>query len=179
MSPAFIKGVKKELPNAKITFDKFLKEQLEKLDTDYLDIVLLHAKDSSDWNVTHRGAMDALNDAKAKGIVKAVGISSHKLKGIETAATEPWVDVILAPINYAGARMDASKESFVQVLSQAHESGKGIYAMKTLGCGELASDPEKGIKYILGLDCIDAMTMGHTEDDQLEQNVQVIERIAG
>ena len=51
--------------------------------------------------------------------------------------------------------------------------------MKPLGCGDLASDPEKAIKYILGLDFIRAMSIGHTEDAQLIQNVEIIERLSG
>jgi len=151
---------------------RFLKE----LDTDYLDIVLLHGKSSRDWNVKYRPAMNVLSEAKEKGLVKAVGISSHSLDALKVAATEPWVDVILVRINYADIRMDASKEQVIPVLQKAHAHGKGIYAMKVLGCGPLTSDPEKAIGYVLDLDCIHAMTIGHTKDAQLERNVAIIER---
>lgn len=154
---------------------RFLKE----LDTEYLDIVLLHGKSSHDWNVGCRGAMDGLSEAKEKGLVKAVGISSHSLDALKIAAAEPWVDVILVRSNYADTRMDASKEQVIPVLREAHARGKDIYAMKILGCGSLASDPEKAIRYTMDLDCIHAMTIGHTEDAQLEQNVAIIERLSG
>ncbi len=155
--------------------ERFLRE----LDTDYLDIVLLHGKDSSDWNTEYSGAMDALNDAKEKGLVKAVGISSHRLDGIRTAASEPWLDVMLVTLNYGDIHMRAPKEEVVPVLREAHAHGKGIYAMKVLGRGPLTSDPEKAIKYILDLDCVHAMTFGHTEDTQLIQNIEIIERLSG
>jgi aryl-alcohol dehydrogenase-like predicted oxidoreductase len=155
--------------------ERFLKE----LDTDYLDIVLLHGKDSSDWNTGYRGAMDALHDAKARGLVRAVGISSHRLDGIQTAAAEPWLDVMLVTLNHASMRMSAPQEEVVPVLQEAHARGKGIYAMKVLGCGRLTSDPEKAIKYILGLGCVHAMTIGHTQNTQLSQNVEIIERLDG
>jgi aryl-alcohol dehydrogenase-like predicted oxidoreductase len=152
---------------------------LRELDTDYLDIVLMHGKDSSDWNTEYRGAMDALNDAKEKNLVRAVGISSHRLDGIKTAASEPWVDVMLVTLNYASIHMSAPQEEVVPVLQEAHARGKGIYAMKVLGRGPLTSDPEKAIGYILDLDCVNAMTIGHTEDTQLKQNVEIIERLSG
>jgi len=155
--------------------ERFLRE----LDTDYLDIVLLHGKDSSDWNTEYRGAMDALNDAKERDLVRAVGVSSHRLDGIKTAAAEPWLDVMLVTLNYASVRMSAPQEEVVPVLREAHARGKGIYAMKVLGCGPLTSDPEKAIRYILELDCVHAMTIGHTEDTQLSQNVGIIERLGG
>jgi aryl-alcohol dehydrogenase-like predicted oxidoreductase len=152
---------------------------LEELGTSYLDIVLLHGQDASDWNVHCRGAMDALDEAKERGLVRAVGISSHRLDGIQTAAAEPWLDVMLVTLNYAGARMGTPQDEVVPVLREAHARGKGIYAMKVLGCGRLASDPEKAIRYILDLGCVDAMTIGHTEDTQLSQNVEIIDRLAG
>ena len=152
---------------------------LEELDTDYLDSVLLHGKSTGDWNIRCRGAMDALSEAKDKGLVKAVGFSCHSLAALKVASSEPWVDVILVRSNYADTRMDASKERVIPVLREAHARGKGIYAMKVLGCGPLASDPEKAIRYTMGLDCIHAMTIGHTDNAQLEQNVAIIERLSG
>jgi predicted aldo/keto reductase-like oxidoreductase len=150
---------------------------LEELNTDYLDIVLLHGKDSSDWNTEYRGAMDALNDAKERKLVRAVGISSHKLDGAKTAAVEPWLDVMLVTLNYASVRMSAPQEEVVPFLREAHSRGKGVYAMKVLGRGPLTSDPEKAIRYILDLDCVHAMTIGHIENTQLSQNVEIIERL--
>jgi predicted aldo/keto reductase-like oxidoreductase len=152
---------------------------LYELGTDYLDIVLLHGKHSDDWNIKYRPAMNMLSELKDKGLVKAVGISCHSLDALKVAATEPWVDVILARVNYADIRMDASTDQVLPVLQTAYNNGKGIYAMKVLGCGPLASDPEKAIRYILNLDYIHAMTIGHTEDVQLEQNVAIIERLSG
>lgn len=159
------------------TCSKAVERFLKELDTDYLDIVLLHGKDSSDWNTRCRGAMDALNDAKERGLVRAVGISSHRLDGIQTAAAEPWLDVMLVTLNYASVRMSTAQEEVVPVLRKACACGKGIYAMKVLGCGRLTSDPEKAIKYILSLGCVHAMTIGHTENTQLSRNVEIIERL--
>ena len=152
---------------------------LQELGTDYLDIVLLHGRRSGDWNVKYQPAMNVLSEAKDKGLVKAVGISCHGLDALKVAAVEPWVDIILARVNYADTRMDASTDQVLPVLQKAHDDGKGIYAMKVLGCGSLTSDPEKAIRYILNMDCIHAMTIGHTEDAQLEQNVAIIERLTG
>jgi aryl-alcohol dehydrogenase-like predicted oxidoreductase len=161
------------------TCSRAVERYLKELGTDYLDIVLLHGEDSPDWNTQRRGAMDALDEAKGRGLVRAVGISSHRLDGIETAAAEPWLDVMLVTLNYASARMGTPQQEVVPVLRKAHARGKGIYAMKVLGCGRLASDPERAIQYILDLGCVHAMTIGHTEDTQLSQNVEIIDRLGG
>ena len=159
------------------TGSEAVKRFLKELNTDYLDIVILHARSSSDWNTRSRPAMDALSEAKEKGFVKAVGISSHGLDGLKTAASEPWVDVILVRLNCLSVQMDVPIEQVIPVLKEAHSRGKGIYAMKVLGRGPLTSNPKKGIEYILDLDFVHAMTIGHTENEQLEQNVEIIEKL--
>lgn len=157
--------------------DEAVSRFLKEIGTDYLDIVLLHGQSSRDWNARYRPAMDALSEAKEKGLVKAVGISSHGFEGLKVAAAEPWVDVILVRFNYASAKMDAPKEQVLPVLREAHARGKGIYAMKVLGCGSLTSDPEKAMKYVLDMGCIHAVTVGHTEHAQLRQNAEIVERL--
>ena len=151
---------------------------LQELGTDYLDIVLLHGRRSSDWSVNYRPAMEVLSEAKDQGMVKAVGISCHGLDALKVAALEPWVDIILVRLNYADIRMDGSTYQVLPILETAYYNGKGIYAMKVMGCGPLTADPQKAIRYILNLDYIHAMTIGHMEDAQLEHNVAIIDRLS-
>ena len=66
--------------------DRFRQE----LGTDYLDIVLLHAVTDPQWNQNMTGAMEALSEAKEKGIVRAHGVSCHSIGALEAAADEPW-----------------------------------------------------------------------------------------
>lgn len=153
--------------------ERFLRE----LGTDRIDILLLHAKSSSEWNRSCRGAMEALAEAKERGAVRAVGISCHGLGALKTAAEEPWLDVILVRLNYAGINMDAPPEEVIPVLRRLTEKGKGVLAMKVLGRGPLTGDPEKAIKFVLELGCVHAMTIGHESHRQLEENVQTIERL--
>ena len=49
--------------------DRFRKE----LDTDYLDVVLLHCMTDADWPEKMKPCMEALSEAKVKGIVRAHG----------------------------------------------------------------------------------------------------------
>src|SRR5689334_9700560 len=72
--------------------------------TTYPDIVLLHCLMKEGWDQQMGPYMDVLNDAKAKGKIKAVGCSCHDLKAMQTAAKSPWVDVMLARINMKGGK---------------------------------------------------------------------------
>jgi aryl-alcohol dehydrogenase-like predicted oxidoreductase len=147
------------------------------LGTDYIDIVLLHAMSSRDWNVSHRGAMDALGEAREEGRIRAVGVSSHSLEALKTAAQEPWLDIILVRLNYDGVNMDGTPSEIVQVLKSAVQAGKGIYAMKVLGCGALVDDLEKALRFVVESRCVHAMTIGFTDFSELNAVMDIVERL--
>lgn len=146
--------------------------------TDYFDIVLLHCLRNPGWTTTLKPCMDALADAKAKGLIRAHGVSCHDLRALEEAAETDWVDVILARINHDGVKMDAEPEKVVPVLRKAHEAGKGILGMKIVGEGRLGDKVSESLEYVLGLGCVDAMTIGFESREQLDDAVTRIEVIA-
>ena len=80
------------------------------MNTDYIDIVLLHCMTEANWPEKMKGAMDALSEAKAKGHVRAVGCSCHTFDALQAAAASPWVDVDLARINPFAAIMDVEEK---------------------------------------------------------------------
>ncbi|MDY0358028.1 MAG: aldo/keto reductase, partial [Sedimentisphaerales bacterium] len=122
---------------AKAEIDRFRRE----LNTDVIDVCLLHCMRNGNWADDHERARDELDELKDKGAVRAVGVSCHDLGALKVAATHPWVDVILARINNVGreAAMDASVEEVVPVLKQARANGKVILGMKLFGAGALTS----------------------------------------
>lgn len=136
--------------------DRFRRE----LGTDYLDIVLLHCMLDKDWNERKRGAMNVLEEAKQKGIVRTKGTSCHTLESLKTAAAEPWVEVDLARINPAQIAMDADPATVLGVLKQMKASGKGVIGMKILGAGRLRSKVDESLQFALAQDCIDCFTIG-------------------
>ena len=94
---------------AKTTLERFRHE----LDTDYIDIVLLHCLTRADWDKNMQPYMDVLSEEKSAKRIRAVGCSCHDFRAMQTAAVSPWVDVILARINMQGGKavmMDGSRE---------------------------------------------------------------------
>lgn len=155
---------------AKADLDRFRRE----IGTDYLDIVLLHCMLDDDWNVRKRGAMDAIDEARQKGIVRTHGVSCHTLGSLKTAAKEPWVEVDLARINPAGVAMDADPATVLSVLRQMKESGKGIIGMKILGAGRLRNRADEALQYALSLDCVDCFTIGSESRLEMEDLLRKI-----
>lgn len=154
----------------KADLDRFRRE----LGTDYIDIVLLHCMMDADWNVRKQGAMEYLNEAQAKGVIKTKGVSCHTLGALKTAAASSWVEVDLARINPAGIAMDADPRTVIGVLEQMKASGKGIIGMKILGAGRLRTKVDESLQFALAQNTVDCFTIGSenlTEFRQLTEKI--------
>ncbi|MGQ9629195.1 MAG: aldo/keto reductase [bacterium] len=147
---------------------------LRELGTDYIDIVLIHYVHSSDWPSQYSGAMEALQGFKDKGAVRAVGISCHDLSALRAAAENPWLDVILARINYAGVNMDGSPERVAPILERLRAAGKGVYAMKVLGKGHLVRDLEWAFRYVFGIPAVGAAVVGMASEREVDENIAAV-----
>jgi len=132
----------------------------QELGTDYLDVVLLHAVRTPTWPEERQGAMEALAEARGKGVVRTHGVSIHSLEALQTTAKTPWVRVALARINPAGMLMDSDPATVVGVLRQMKAAGKGVIGMKILGEGGLRDRVDEALRYALSLECVDCFTIG-------------------
>ena len=147
--------------------DRFRKE----LQTDVVDVVLLHCRTAAQWTDQEKKYMDDLEDLKSKKIIRAHGVSVHSLDALKTAAKSPWVDSINVRINHAGQNMDGPPEQVVPVLKEAHDAGKGIVGMKLIGEGKWRDDPKSrdaAVKFVLGLGTVDAMTVGFEKASEMD-----------
>jgi aryl-alcohol dehydrogenase-like predicted oxidoreductase len=161
---------------AQVTRDveRFLRE----IDTDVLDIVLLHFMTQADWPQRYAGAMEALSRAKEQGKVRAVGVSCHGLGALRVAAETAWAEVVLVRINMAGVNMDAPPSRMVPVIERLYTSGKAVYGMKVLGCGQLAEKARAAIQYVFQLGVVHAVTIGISRREQLFEDVRLVEELA-
>jgi predicted aldo/keto reductase-like oxidoreductase len=130
------------------------------LNTEYIDVFLMHCLTEADWTTRYRPVMDVLEEAKHKGIIRAHGCSCHSIEALRAAAKSPWVDVDLVRINPIGSHMDADPDTVASVLREMKSSGKGIIGMKILGQGDLRNRQDEALRYALGLNLLDAFTIG-------------------
>ena len=137
------------------------------LDTDYIDLLLLHAVREEDWPVQRRGAMDVIDEYRQKGIVKSRGISCHSLPALRQVHKQKFIDVDLARVNAIGARMDADPATVIEELCKIKAAGKGVIGMKILGEGVLRNRVGEALQHALALDCIDCFTIGAENRSEL------------
>jgi aryl-alcohol dehydrogenase-like predicted oxidoreductase len=149
--------------------ERFRKE----LNTDYLDIVLMHCMTEGDWTTRFRPVMDVLEEAREKGIIRAHGCSCHTIEALRAAAKSPWVQVDLARVNPIGSHMDAHPDTVVSVLREMRAAGKAVIGMKILGQGDMRLRQDEALKYSLSLDVLHAFTIGaesrHEQEDLLRR----------
>ena len=148
---------------ARADLDRFRRE----LNTDYLDILLLHCMTEGGWPEQKKGAMNVIAEAREKGIVRTHGVSCHGIEALRTAARTPWVQVDLARINPAGVVMDADPKTVIAVLREMKAAGKGVIGMKILGAGRLRDRMDECLQHALALDCIDCFTIGAEGRDEM------------
>ena len=153
--------------------DRFRRE----LETDTLDIVLLHCLTDPEWVGKLGSVMEAMSKAKERGILRAVGVSCHNFGAFQAAAACDWVEVVLARINHAGLSMDAPPQEVIPVLEQMHRRGKGVYGMKVMGCGQLGDDPARAMQFALSLTCLDAIVIGMEDEGQVDQNLDLLRQL--
>jgi predicted aldo/keto reductase-like oxidoreductase len=127
-------------------FEKYLDEQLARLETDYIDFYLLHALDIDRWNkIKELGAREFLDKALKDGKIKHAGFSFHD----DTAAFKQIIDdynwdFCQMQYNY----MDEYNQAGTEGLEYAASKGLAIIIMEPLLGGKLAKTPPKVVQEI-------------------------------
>ena len=164
-----------ERPDANIVVDRFRKE----MGVDYIDLVQIHCMVDSEWTDSMKRQMDIMAKLKAKGVIRAHGVSVHSLEAMKAAAADPWVDVLHARINPYGLSMDKPDPAeVVEVIHKLHAAGKGVIGMKLVGNGDYSEDSEKinhAIRFVLGLGSVDMMIVGFEDETQVNNYVERVE----
>ena len=139
-------------------------EAREAMNRDVIDIFLMHEVRSGQLEL-RSGAWDALKDAKAKGLVRAIGLSTHHVDITMEAASMKDLDVVFPLINYAGLGIRkgddfGNKEEMMEAITACHNAGKGIFSMKAFGGGSLTGHYQEALDYVFSKNEIDSVMIG-------------------
>jgi predicted aldo/keto reductase-like oxidoreductase len=159
--------------------DQTIERIRQELQTDYLDIVLLHCMTNSRWTDEKKQFMDGLSEAKAKGLIKKVGFSAHDFGALQAGIDHEWPEVVLARINNKEIKMDGTPEKVMSLLELAASRGKGVLGMKIFGCGGLLKEEERSasLNYVVNSHNVHAMTIGFEDPTQVHDAVDRLMRI--
>lgn len=157
--------------------EESLNKALKELDTDYIDIFLLHEQESIYTLQGHKEAIEYFLEAKEKGIIRAFGLSTHRVDGVLAAKECKAIDVIHPIVNKDGIGIhDGDINDMLKALKEVREMGVGIYSMKPLGGGHLISDYEESFEFVKNIESIDAIAIGMQSFDEVDANIDFIEK---
>jgi len=145
------------------------------LDLDVLDMMMLHEQEALTLP-GHRPALEWLVNARERGIIRAVGVSTHSVECVRTAAELAEIDVIHPLYNKWGVGIhDGSPAQMAAAITYAKERGKGIYAMKVLGGGVLYQQASEAMEHALAQPWLDSIVIGMSTLAEIDFNLAVFE----
>lgn len=157
-----------------------VEEARKALDRDVIDIFLLHEVRSERDFRLRSGAWEALGDLKAKGVIKHIGLSTHHTDVAELAAHLPECEILFPLINFKGLGIRCgssagTKENMASAIAKAHKSGKGVFAMKVFGGGNLTGSYTDALNYVYGLEGIDSAMIGFGKEKEIDDIISYLD----
>ena len=157
-----------------------VEEALIETDRSCIDIFMLHeVRGASDWE-SRAGAWECLREARAGGLVKAIGVSTHHVDVAEMCAGIQDIDVVFPLINYKslGIRKGGgagSRDEMAEAIKMNSEAGKGVLAMKVLGGGNLTHGYFDALDYVSGIPGVNSMMIGFGHPHEIDRIVEYAE----
>lgn len=159
---------------------------LRELKTNYIDIYQLHnigSIEELESVMSGDGALEALVNMNKEGVIKHIGITSHKIPVLERALEMDVFETIQFPFSVVERQGE-------ELFKKAIEKNIGTIAMKPMAGGALR-DGRKSLKYILespylnvaipGMDCVEQVIVNAKAADGIKLvdiERQEIEKVA-
>ena len=143
------------------------------------DIFLMHEVRSGQLE-ERAGAWQALVDAKARGLVRAIGLSTHHVDITRAAADMAELDVVFPLINYAGLGIRkgndfATREEMLEAIHACRTAGKGVFSMKAFGGGSLTANYQQALDFIFAQPDIDSVMIGFGKTSEVDDLLAYLE----
>ncbi len=152
-----------------------LESSLAELGTDYVDIFLMHGVRPDDLDAALR-TIRALRHAKADGLVRAVGLSTHYVAVANQVAEDTDVEVVYVTFNPIGFDIDdGSLEDMSQAAARCFAAGKGVCTMKALALGRLVYSLVPALQFSLNFPYSHSVLIGIKSTEELEADVAIAE----
>ncbi len=169
--------------------EKSLTESLVALQTDYIDIWLLHGPDTLEM-INHESILDFFTRTKKEGKIRAFGFSTHnnQVELLKSANESKFYDVIMPTYNHAGMfvhsnsghKSEYDQNAVEAELQAAHKNGIGIIAMKTCSGGPYSANSNEeasfrgAVKWVLEKPYVNSAAVAMANFDEIQENTSIM-----
>lgn len=142
--------------------EQSLHRSLQRLRTDVVDLVLIHAPAEDLAVLEETEVVTTLQRAKEEGLTRLIGFSAKSIVAAQLALE--WSDVLMVEYHLAD-------QTFEEVIHQAAARGVGIIVKKGLGAGHLSA--ESAIPFVLNQAGISNLIVGSLNVEHLKDDLQI------
>jgi len=145
---------------SKAAIHKSIDNSLNKLKTDYLDIVFIHSNGDDEKIINQDQVFLTLSELKKAGKIRAFGMSTKTVSG--GLNTIQHADIAMVTYN-------TQETSDLEVIRSAQQLQKGIFIKKALVSGHLTMSPKEHIDFVLKEDGVTSVIVGTINPQHLQQ----------
>lgn len=143
---------------------KSVERSLQRLKTDYLDILLVHSDGQDERLIDEENIFETLALLKQAGKIRAYGMSTKTVAGgLRTLALS---DIAMVTLN-----MTTTDER--EVIQYAHQHNKGIFIKKALASGHLQHSVQDAMKFVLAEPGVSSVIIGTINPKHLREVCEV------
>lgn len=153
-----------------------IERSLKRLNTDVIDMVLVHS-DGNDVDIINRyGTLDVLQEIKQQGLIRAFGMSTKTVEGGLLAAAQSDCAMITHNLAY---------QEELAVIDYCRQHGKAVLLKKALASGHIVSadtnsDPiQSSMDFIFSNPGVTSAIIGTITPQHLVDNVEKAARALG
>lgn len=143
-------------------FERSLERSLKRLNTDYIDVLLIHSDGHDIEILSNNSLIKKLHHFKEQGLVKAIGASTKTIEGGIMALQ--LLDVVMATYN-------TENTNEKPVLNYAAEYNKGLILKKVMASGHTSS-PSKSLEFAFSHPGVTSAIIGTININHLKENVK-------
>jgi len=157
---------------------KSVERSLNRLQTDHLDLMHIHALASVEdaEQLGEKGnVLEVLQQYKSEGVLKHIGFTGHaSAEGMKRAAELYDFDVMMMALNHQST--DGTQKFEELPAPFAKKKGMGVVAMKVIRPRETVDglDPSDLVRYALTLEDFHMINVGIDSMDVLKSNLEII-----
>ncbi|MFO0917407.1 MAG: aldo/keto reductase [Planctomycetaceae bacterium] len=136
-----------------------LERSRARLQSDVLDIVLIHSPGNDREILETTPVVEVLCDYRDRGVIRAIGLSGKTVDGAQSALA--WADVLMVEFH-------AEDSSHEAVIDEAARDRVAVIVKKGLGSGRLP--PDRAIPFVLGQQGVTSLVVGSLNEAHFQSN---------